>query len=194
MDTGQALFPTAPWALPALLSLPTAQLRCRGGQCLCPPACPLPGSPVSCVQPGEQRAIQHLGLEQRGLTWQSHVGCGKLGLAEGCMAQPASHGPSDPRAWLPVLPSLAALASLLRTCHHPYRSCIEQLPSAVAGVLELRAPQFMSPAPRPQPDPLGTPLGCACQLGSGAWGTAPAQCGGTRAVLAGAGPGWSQEC
>lgn len=66
-------------------------------------ACPLPSS-LSLVSIWVSRWLfQHLGLERRGLMWQSLMGRGKPGLAEGCVVQPASRGPGEPGTWLPIL-------------------------------------------------------------------------------------------
>lgn len=64
-----------------------------------------------------------------------------------------SRHPVVPASLEPGSPSSppAALASLLRTRHCPDGSCSEQLPGAVAEVLEPSVPQIMSPAPGPQP-------------------------------------------
>lgn len=94
--------------------------------------------------------FQPLQLEQRGLRWQSFTDCGKLGLARGL------HG----AAGVPWSQQAQRLAP-----------CSEPLPSALAGVLEPRVPQIMSPAPQLQPDPLVALLSCAHQLGSGLRGT-----------------------
>lgn len=79
--------------------------------------------------------------------WQSLVGHGKLGLAEGCVVWPASGGPSESRAWLLVLssssPDLPAEDMPL-----PRWQLQRAAPQCHGWIAGPQNPQIMSPAPR----------------------------------------------